>query len=110
LIADELRPFQFQGPPQQFWWLPFESWFQGAPESYYGIFFGKLFLYTAILWVERRAGIRWTWALAVPGAILFGGELAQRYLPGRTPEATDLVLLAAGAFLLHLADPPEALG
>jgi VanZ family protein len=107
LALDELRPFHFHGSAQQFWWLPFESWFVGAAESYYGIIFGKLFLYTAILWVERNTGMRWIWALAAPGAILLAGELAQRYLPGRTPEITDLALLAAGAVLLHLAEPAD---
>ena len=110
LAADELRPFRFHGPPQQFWWLPFESWFAGATESYYGTFFGKLFFYTATVWVERMAGIRWIWALAAPGAVLAAGEFAQRYLPGRTPELTDLVLLAGGAALLALADRPQPLG
>jgi len=104
LAVDELRPFQFRSPPQPFWWLPFESWFAGALESYYGIFFGKLFFYTATLSVEGRAGMRWAWALVAPGVILFAGELAQRYLPGRTPEITDLFLLAAGAVLLNLAE------
>jgi VanZ family protein len=105
LAADELRPFQFRGPPQPFWWLPFASWFAGAPETYYGIFFGKLFFYTAILWAERSSGMRWIWALVAPGAILFAGELAQCYLPGRTPEITDVFLLAAGAMLLYLTEP-----
>ncbi len=105
LAFEELRPFHFQSPPQPFWWLPFESWFVGAPDSYYGTFFGKLFLYTAILCVERTAGMRWIWALVAPGAILFAGELAQCYLPGRTPETTDLFLLAAGAVLLKVVEP-----
>jgi VanZ family protein len=105
LAADELRPFRFQSPPQTFWWLPFESWFAGAPDTYYGTFFRKLFLYTAILWAERTSGMRWIWALVAPGAILFAGELAQCYLPGRTPETTDVVLLAAGAVLLYLTEP-----
>jgi VanZ family protein len=105
LAVDELRPFQFRGPPQPFWWVPFESWFVGALESYYGTFFGKLFFYTAILWVERRAGMRWAWALVAPGVLLFMGELAQCYLPGRTPEITDLVMLVAGAVLLYLTEP-----
>jgi len=55
LALEELRPFQFRGPPQPFWWLPFESWFVGAPESYYGTFFGKLFLYCDLVGgTERR--------------------------------------------------------
>jgi VanZ family protein len=105
LIFEELRPFRFQSPPQPFWWLPFESWFGGAPDTYYGSLFGKLFFYTAIVWVERKSGMRRIWALAVPAAILFTGELAQCYLPGRTPETTDVALLAGGAVLLNLAEP-----
>jgi VanZ family protein len=109
LALDELRPFHpqslFGSPPQPFSWIPFESWFVGAAESYYGTFIGKLFLYTAILWVERSSGIRWIWALLAPAAILLAGESAQRYLPGRTPELTDVFLLAAGAVMLHLSEP-----
>jgi len=108
LAAEELRPFQFQSPPQQFWWIPFQSWFVGAVESYYGTICEKLFLYTAILWLEGWSGIGWLWALVAPGAILAAGEFAQRYLPGRTPELTDLALLAAGAVLLKLVEPLES--
>ncbi len=109
LALDELRPFRFEGPRQPFWWLPFESWFVGAPDSYYGIIFGKLFFDATILWIERSAGIGWRWALAAPGAVLFLGELAQTYLPGRTPEITDLALLVAAAVMLYWAEQP-ALG
>ena len=101
LAFEELRPFHFQGPPQQFGWLPFASWFDGAPESYYGVLFGKLFFYTAIVWTLRESRIRWLWAVAIPAFILVAGEAAECYLPGRTPESTDLTLLAAGAFLLY---------
>ena len=100
LVFEELRPFHFHGPPQAFGWLPFISWFAGASESYYGVIFGKLFFYTGIVWILRESTLRWLWAVAIPAFILAAGEAAQRYLPGRTPESTDLVLLAAGAFLL----------
>jgi len=49
LAFEELRPFHFLAPPQTFGWLPFISWFAGVPESYYGVIFGKLFFYTAIV-------------------------------------------------------------
>lgn len=101
LTFEELRPFHFHRPPQQFGWLPFASWFDGATESYYGVMFGKLFFYTAIVWILRESRTRWLWAVAIPAFILVAGEAAQCYLPGRTPESTDLTLLAAGAFLLY---------
>ena len=100
LAFEELRPFHFHGSPQAFGWLPFIGWFAGASESYYGVIFGKLFFYTAIVWILRESKLRWSWAVAIPAFILAAGETAQRYLPGRTPESTDLALLAAGAFLL----------
>jgi VanZ family protein len=49
----------------------------------------------------------WIRAVAIPGAVLAAGEAAQCWLPGRTPEVTDLALVAAGAFLLWLADTPQ---
>jgi VanZ family protein len=101
LAVEELRPFQFQSPAGPFSWIPFEGWFRGSPESYFGIIAAKLFLYTAVIWVMRRSGARMLWAFLAPAAILAAGEFAQRYLPGRTPEITDLVLLAAGVILLR---------
>jgi VanZ family protein len=100
LAFEELRPFHFHESPQAFGWLPFISWFAGASESYYGVIFGKLFFYTSIVWILRESKMRWLWAVAIPALVLAAGEAAQRYLPGRTPESTDLVLLAAGGFIL----------
>lgn len=102
LAVEELRPFHFRNPPLPFSWIPFEGWVNGPPESYYGVIAAKVFLYTAIVWVMRRTGAPMLWAFLAPAAILAVGEYAQRYLPGRTPEITDLVLLTAGAILLHL--------
>jgi VanZ family protein len=102
LAVEELRPFHFQGPLGPFSWIPFEGWFAGSPESYYGTIAAKFFLYTAVIWVMRRSGARMLWAFLAPALILAAGEWAQRYQPGRTPEVTDLVLLAAGGALLHL--------
>jgi VanZ family protein len=102
LAVEELRPFQFRSFAGPFSWIPFEGWFRGSPESYFGIITAKLYLYTAVIWVMRRSGASMLWAFLAPAAILAAGEYAQRYLPGRTPEITDLVLLAAGGTLLHL--------
>ena len=102
LAVEELRPFHFRNPPFPFSWIPFEGWFSGSPESYYGVIAAKLFLYTAIVWVLRRTGAPMLWAFLAPAIILAVGEYAQRYLPGRTPEITDLVLLVAGAIVLRL--------
>lgn len=103
LIFEEFRPFQ-TGADNGFAWAPFGSWYAVAGLSYYPIIFGKLFLYTSVLWWHRTAGRGWAMAIALPAVVLAVGEWAQQYLPGRTPESTDLAVLAAGAVLLALAE------
>jgi len=102
LAVEELRPFHFAGEARAFAWAPFQSWFDGGPEANYPLYFSKAFLYTSVVWALRRCGLGWTISVLVPAALLAIGEWAQRYLEGRTPETTDLVLLAAGALLLKL--------
>lgn len=102
LAVEEFRPFRFAAQPTAFNWAPFQSWFDTSPEANYPIYFSKTFLYTSVVWALRRCGLDWTVAVLVPAAILAAGEWTQRSLEGRTPETTDLVLLAAGALLLKL--------
>jgi hypothetical protein len=99
-----LTPFQL-GVRQDFSWLPFEGLFYTRPELYYPLVFGKLFFYTAVVWAMRFRGGGWFWSVLIPVAVLAAGEAAQIYIPDRTPETTDLVLMAGGALLLWMAAP-----
>jgi VanZ family protein len=103
LASEELRPFRFSAQPQPLGWIPLESLYLSGPESYYLPALGKLFLYTAALWVMRRTGWSLRRAMLVEGAVLLAGEWVQRWIPPRTPELTDLVLLLAGGLMLHWA-------
>jgi VanZ family protein len=104
LAIQELTPFQW-GVRQDFSWLPFVGLFYARPETYYPLVFGKLFFYTAVVWAMRSRGGGWFWPVLIPLAVLAAGEAAQIYVPDRTPETTDLVLMAGGAFLLWMAAP-----
>ncbi|MBV8842060.1 MAG: VanZ family protein [Bryobacterales bacterium] len=104
LAFQELYPFVWTWTPQAFFWVPFQSLFLTRPQSYYPLLFGKLFFYTAVIWALRYQGLAFRWAVAFPAAVLAAGEFAQRFMPGRFPESTDLVLMATGAFLLWIAD------
>src|SRR6185503_16697295 len=104
LAVEELRPFHLAAQSRAFIWAPFHSWFDASPEASYSIYFSKTFLYASVAWALRRGGLGWTSAVLIPALILAGCEWAQRYLEGRTPETTDLVLLAAGAALLKLCE------
>jgi VanZ family protein len=107
LAIQELRPFRW-GARQDFSWLPFESLFYSRAEVYYPLLFQKLFFYTLVVWAMRLRGVGWLSAIGIPMAVLAAGEWAQRYLPARTPELTDLVLVAGGAFLLWVAEPQHS--
>jgi VanZ family protein len=111
LAFQEFEPFRFTAS-NDFEWRPFASLFPSDAAVYYPIIFEKAFFYTAIVWMMRFQGtssqeVSWIRAVAIPGAVLAAGEAAQCWLPGRTPELTDLALVTAGAFLLWLADTPQ---
>ena len=104
LVFEELRPFSFTQERHTFSWAPFGTWYEGSATSYYPVIFGKLFLYIAVVWGLRERSVGWLWAVFLPGLILAGGEWAQQFIPSRTPESTDVVLLLAGAVLLGLCE------
>ena len=101
---EEFRPFRLTVQPQAFVWAPFQAWYEAGTQANYSLYFSKTFLYTSAVWALRRCGIGWPVAILVPAAILIAGEWTQRILVGRTPETTDLALLAAGAVLLKLCE------
>jgi len=107
LVFEELRPFTFAATASPFAWAPFGSWYEIAASGYYPVIFGKLFLYLSTIWGLRARSAGWLAAVGIPAAILAAGEWLQRYIPGRTPESTDLVLLVSAAVLLGLCEKPK---
>lgn len=103
MVFDELRPFAWR-EPVAFSWAPFGTWYDAGSEHIYSVLFGKLFVSTATIWCLRRCGLAWWQAVAIPALIIAVGEVAQRWIVGRTPESTDVVLVFIGAILLKLAE------
>jgi hypothetical protein len=101
LAFEEFRPFALAAQAQPFIWEPFRTWYDVPATSYYAVVFSKLFFYAATVW-SLRLRLGWLWAVGIPAAIVGVGEWTQQYLEGRTPESTDVVMLAAGAVLLRL--------
>lgn len=104
MIFEQLRPFALR-EPVAFIWAPFSTWYEAGSGQFYSILFGKLFLYTATIWCLERRGLPWWQAAGVPVLILAAGEIAQKWIAGRTPESTDIVLAVVGSILLRLAAP-----
>ncbi len=108
LVNEQFRPWTPSNSVTGFSWIPFATWYDSS-SHYYPVIFGKLYLYSTTPWMLRVAGVAWKWSVALPLLILLTGEWAQRYLPGRTPELSDPVLLLAGlALTLLIPGEPEA--
>jgi VanZ family protein len=101
VLAEELRPFRMSVIATPFGWVPFESFVRGnVTESSGSVIFSKLLLYTGSIWLLRALGWRlWTGTVAIVTTLAVG-EWSQRYIPGRGPESTDIVIALCGALVV----------
>lgn len=104
LILAELAPFHFavSPTPRAFNWVPFRGTFRSAWQDGLVVLFRKSFWYGSVLWLWRASGRSLGWTTAAAGGALFFLERLQVYLPGRTPEITDPVLVILMGVLLWL--------
>ena len=102
VVIGRLQPFQFQSVARDFGWVPFRSLMAGSIAVNVMSFCEKSFLYGSLLYLFTEAGGRLRTAVLIVGGTLFVTSFAQTYLPGRSAEITDpvMVLLLAGAFTL----------
>jgi VanZ family protein len=105
ISIDALRPFHFLVTPHRFGWMPFLSFIQSPRESLVSTTFMKVFMYGTLVWTAHRAGWTLVRATLVSTALVFAQRLFQVYLPGRTAEITDpLMVLLMGATLKLMED------
>lgn len=102
VVIGRLQPFHFQSAARAFEWVPFRSLISGSIAVNVTSFCEKSFLYGSLLYLLTEAGARLSTAVLVVGGTLFLTSWMEVYLPGRSAEITDLlmVLLLAGAFTL----------
>jgi len=102
VIFERLRPFEFQSVGRDFGWVPFRSLVAGSIAVGVMAFFEKCFLYGSLLYLFTEAGGRLRTAVLVVSSVLLATSWAEVYLPGRSAEITDtvMVLLLAGGFAL----------
>jgi VanZ family protein len=66
----------------------------------------KSFWYTCVVWLGARAGLGLVRATFACAMLLGAIEVAQVFIPGRTPETTDPVLALLLGGLLRVLDEP----
>jgi VanZ family protein len=104
-----LAPFHFSAAARAFGWVPFRSFLDAGTGGAIRSFFEKAFLYGGMVWLLVRAGFSAGSAAAFGAALVFCLRVVQVYLPGRSAEITDTILLllfAAVMKAVSLARPP----
>lgn len=93
VILEALAPFQFSAATHRFGWIPFLSLIQAPVDTGIRVFLEKSFLYGGLTWLLVRCGWRWGAATAFGFLLVLALRLGQVYLPGRSAEITDAVML-----------------
>ena len=99
-----LSPFTFGGAAHAFHLVPFTGFLDGSMYVNVQQLLLKLFLYGSLTWLLVRAGLGYRTALALVVVGTLGIELAQIYLPQKTPEITDPLLAALAGWALRLLE------
>jgi VanZ family protein len=107
VTASRLEPFQFQTVAGPFGWVPFRSLMYGSVVVDTLSFLEKFFLYGSLLYLLGSASGRRLPVTVFVAALLLATSWMQIYLPGRSAEITDALLVLAIAAIFALL-PPEA--
>jgi len=102
VIVQALEPFEFHVPARSFGWIPFRSFMQGSVEVNIRSFLEKSFTYGALVWLTARAGCKWIFAVGLSGGLVLSLRLIEVFLPGRSAEITDLIMLLILAAAMKL--------
>jgi VanZ family protein len=108
VVLWRLEPFHFGSVARSFGWMPFYSLLNGSLAVNTESYLEKVFYYGSIIWFMAEAGLAiWIAGLTV-AAVLFATSVAEIYLPFRSAEVTDAVIVLVVAFLASLMTPEEA--
>jgi VanZ family protein len=103
LILLALAPFRLVETPGHFGWMPFRAFLNSPTGPAIRVFFEKAFLYGGFVWLWTRAGASIAAAAACGASLELALRLFQIYLPGRSAEITDAVLLLMLAAMMQLS-------
>lgn len=102
VFLDALRPFTFLSDPRAFGWSPFLAFMNGPRGYATQVFLEKTFTYGTLVWLFAESGLSFARATLLAVVLVTVSRVAQMWLPGRSAELTDplMVLIVAGVFKL----------
>jgi VanZ family protein len=108
IVAQRLEPFAFTETMRPFGWIPFRSLMQGSMEVNVLSFLEKFFRYGALVWLLGELGVRIAPAAFIGAMLLLLTSLAEMFLPGRSAEITDAVMVLVIAAVIGLIETGAA--
>ena len=93
VVIEALEPFQFSAVTHPFGWIPFAGFMRGSLEVNVRSFFQKVFTYGTLTWLIARAGYKFAIAAGLSCGLVLCLRLTQVFLPGRSAEITDPIML-----------------
>ncbi len=104
IVLQALEPFQFAALARPFGWIPFRSFLNGSEEAGIPSLFEKSFNYGCLVWLIARSGFSWSAATGAGAALVFVVRLVQVYIPGRSAEITDVIILLMVASIMKVME------
>lgn len=105
ISLEALRPFHFLPAPRSFTWVPFIGFMEGPREGGSRVFLQKTYMYGALVWLLARGGCSYALTAASAATLVFCLRLIQVYLPGRSAESGDAVMVLILAGVMALLEP-----
>jgi VanZ family protein len=106
VVVSRLEPFQFQAVAGPFGWIPFHSLMFGSVVVDTLSFLEKFFLYGSLLYLLGKASGRRLPVVVLVAALMLTTSWMETFLPGRSAEITDALMVLAIAVIFTLL-PPE---
>jgi VanZ family protein len=111
VAIEALEPFRFSSVAHPFGWIPFAAFMRGSVEVNVRSFFQKVFTYGMLTWLVARAGYKLAVAAGVSCGLVLCLRLTQVFLPGRSAEVTDpIMLLLVAGVMQAMGENPEHKG
>lgn len=108
IVVEGLAPFNFGVGPDPFGLVPFQDSLTRYRATNLGDMFYKCFAYGALVWLLVRAGHRALLATVLAGGLVLTVEVLRAWLPDKTGDITDPLLVVAAGGLLAMFEGPAA--
>jgi VanZ family protein len=110
MLVAGLAPFTFSGPPQPVNWMPFAGLADGRIDDLYLGSLERLFVGIGAVWMASGSALGLGLGTLTLLGITATCEFAQRWIVGRVPDTTDLVVMVLATILLRMTQDSEARG